>query len=114
MAGKICAICSAPMDLGMWPGGERRCDKCSGTHRIYLSFHNRGAGWVCTFLEPDAKTPVGRMREFGSPDKIRDMIARTPTKQDQAAKQSLEYAIETGRGGVFLDLTAEQYRKLKG
>ena len=103
---------------GRDPGEFAICDPgaggdCAGTHRVYLSFHNRGAGCFCSFLEPDAKTPAGRKREFGSPDKIRDMIARTPTRQDQSAKQSLEYGIEIGRGGLFLELTAEQYRKLK-
>ena len=42
------------------------------------------------------------------------MVARTPTKLIQEDKQALEYAISTGRGGLYLDLTETQYRKLKG
>lgn len=79
-----------------------------------MTFHLRGDSWVCSFVEKDAKTPVGRARVFGSPEKIRVLIARTPTRLDQAAKQSLEHAFAKGRGGIFLDLNDDQYRKLKG
>lgn len=78
-----------------------------------MSFFERG-GWVVQFLELDAKTSIGRIRTFGSADKLRELIARTPTRLDLAAKQALEHAIQGGRGGVYLDLTSEQYRKLKG
>ncbi|MGI4831130.1 MAG: hypothetical protein ACRYFU_23515 [Janthinobacterium lividum] len=42
------------------------------------------------------------------------MVARTPTKLMQEDKQALEYALSKGRGGLYLNLTAAQYRKLKG
>jgi len=70
-------------------------------------------GWSVQFLEPDLKTPVGRIRQLGSLDKVRELIARTPTHLDLAAKQAIEHAISVGRGGIYLDLTAEQYQKLK-
>jgi hypothetical protein len=97
----------------MWPGGERRCDRCAGTHRVYLTFFRRGDGWVCSFVEAELKTPVGRIRQFGSADKLRQLIARTPTRFDLAGKQALEHALERQRGGVYLELTREQYRRLK-
>jgi hypothetical protein len=111
MAGKICALCSLPLDPGPWHGGERVCDRCT-KRRVYMSFFAR-QGWVCGFLEEDCKTPVGRGRVFATEDKIRELIARTPTRMDQAAKEALEYAFKLGRGGVWLELTGEQYRKLK-
>jgi hypothetical protein len=43
--------------------------------------------------------------------KLRELIARTPTRFDLAEKQALEHAFEGGRGGVDLELTREQYRK---
>jgi len=65
------------------------------------------------FLQPDLKTSVGRSRSFGSEDKLRELIARTPTRFDPAGKQALEHAFTGGRGGLYLELTEEQYRKLK-
>ena len=111
-AGKICAICSFPIDLGNWPGGERRCDRCTGTHKVYMTYMLRD-GWSVQFLESDLKTPVGRIRELGSVDKVRELIARTPTRLDLAAKQAIEHAIARGRGGMYLQLTEDQYQKLK-
>ena len=69
-------------------------------------------GWSVQFLEPDLKTPVGRIRQLGSLDKVKELITRTPTRLDLAAKQAIEHAITVGRGGIYLELTAEQYRKL--
>jgi hypothetical protein len=40
------------------------------------------------------------------------LIAHTPSRLDQAGKQAVEHAIAGGRGGLFLDLTADQYLKL--
>jgi len=74
-------------------------------------FHNDG--WVVQFLEPDMKTPVGRIRRLCDVSKVRELIDRTPTKLDLAAKQALEQAISIRRGGMFLELTGDQYRKLK-
>ncbi len=78
-----------------------------------MHFFLRGS-WTVQFLEPDLKTSVGRIRKFASDDKIRELIARTPTRLDLAAKEALEYAISTGRGGIDLLVTQEQYRKLRG
>jgi hypothetical protein len=77
-----------------------------------MSFFVRG-GWVVGFLEADAKTPVGHIRTFGTADKIREVIAKTPTKMDLAAHAAVEHGIQGGRGGVWLDLTHEQYQNLK-
>lgn len=82
-------------------------------HKVYMSFFCRGQ-WVCGFLEPDLKTPVCRSHCFDTEDKLRELIARTPTKMNLEARNMLDHAIANGRGGLYLDLTHEQYRKLKG
>lgn len=112
-AGKICVICSTSIDLGNWQGDERRCDRCGGIRRVYVTFFLSGGGWVCSFTETDLKTPTGRSRTFGSEDKLRELIVRTPTRFDLAGKQALEHAFAGGRGGLYLELTGEQYRKLR-
>ena len=73
----------------------------SGNHRI-----RRGApgvlliGWRISYLPPGS-----------TPDVNRVLLTHF---QEQVARQMLEHAIETGRGGVFLRLTPEQYARLRG
>ncbi|MGI4831272.1 MAG: hypothetical protein ACRYFU_24285 [Janthinobacterium lividum] len=112
-AGKRCYMCGRQIETPAGHRGERKCEACSPNRRVYMSFFHRD-GWSVQFLEPDLRTPVCRMRNFASPDKIRELVARTPTKMVLEDKQALDYGISHGRGGAYLDLTAEQYRKLKG
>lgn len=109
---KRCDRCSGLSDTSSCARGERLCAGCSPLHRVYCTFFHRD-GWCVQWLEQDLKTPVCRMRNFASSDKIREMVARTPTKLMQDDKQALEYAISTGRGGLYLDLTEAQYKRLK-
>jgi hypothetical protein len=55
---------------------------------------------------------IGRIRKFPDEQSIRDLIDRTLTKLDSAARNSLDYALSNGRGGLYLDLTEEQYARL--
>lgn len=71
-------------------------------------------GWVVQFVEPDLKTPIGRIRTFGDPDRVREQIDRTPTAMHLEARNMLDHTISNGRGGLYLVLTEEQHRKLKG
>jgi hypothetical protein len=80
-------------------------------HRIYMSFFLR-SGWLVSFLEPDLKTPLPRTFNFADPEKIRDLARRGQALGTLEGKQMLEQAIETGRGGLLLTLTHEQYAKL--
>jgi hypothetical protein len=84
----------------------------SPSHRIYMSFFLR-EGWYVQFLEQDLQTPLPRKFNFKDPEKIREIARRGEALGTQEAKQMLEHAIETGRGGVYLRLTPEQYRKLR-
>ena len=64
-------------------------------------------GFVCGRL-------WGGLRVFESEEKVRKLISRTATKFDLAGRQALDAGFGGGRGGVYLDLSAEQYRKLRG
>jgi hypothetical protein len=70
-------------------------------------------GWHCQFLEPDLKTPIHRKLTFSSPDKVREMHERFGADRKLEDKAALEYAINTGRGSIWLNLTNEQYQKLR-
>jgi hypothetical protein len=71
------------------------------------------SGWQVQFLEPDLKTPLPRKLTFSDPEKIRELARRGEAWGTSEARQMLEYAIDVGRGGVYLRLTPEQYAKLK-
>lgn len=70
-------------------------------------------GWYCQFLEQDLKTALPRKVTFGSADEVLQMAVRGGCKLDTERRQAFDYAINMGRGGVWLELTEEQYRKLK-
>jgi hypothetical protein len=82
------------------------------SHQVYMYFFKRG-GWQVQFLESDLKTPLPRKLTFTDPDKIRELARRGEAWGTSEARQMLEHAIETGRGGIYLRLTPEQYAKLR-
>jgi hypothetical protein len=75
-----------------------------------MSFQDR-YGWHCQFLEQDLKTPLPRRLHFKSAEKIVELVTRGGLGNLES-KQTLDQAIETGRGGVFLNLISEQYAEL--
>jgi hypothetical protein len=50
---------------------------------------------------------------FADPEKIRELARRGEAWGTSEARQMLEHAIETGRGGCYLRLTPEQYARLR-
>ncbi len=109
--GKICAICGIRLPDPQYPG-ERRCIACGGKHRVYLTFFLRD-GWYCQFLEEDCKTSLPRKLNFKDPQKVVELIRRTGALRNLETRQAIDHAIENGRGGAWLELTDEQYQKLK-
>ena len=81
-------------------------------HRVYMSFMLR-RGWQCQFLEEDLKTPLHRKLVFISHDKIFEIAERGGAITNLESRQAIHHGIENGRGGVWLNLTEEQYRRLK-
>jgi hypothetical protein len=70
-------------------------------------------GWYCQFLEEDLKTPLPRKLTLADPAKVVEMAERGGYSMHLEGRQALDRAIEVGRGGVWLELTEEQYAKLK-
>jgi hypothetical protein len=81
-------------------------------HRVYMYFQYRN-GWQCQFLEANLKTSLPRKLHFTSLDKVVELVERGGGIKEQESRLMLNQAIATGRGGVFLSLTAEQYSKLR-
>lgn len=113
LAGKICAICKSSLPAPHSPG-ERLCSKCLSqrSHRIYMNFSHRGI-WDCQFLEVDLKTHLPWQLTVSDPAKIGAMAERIGAFRTLEDRQAFDHAIEIGRGGIWLQLTEEQYQKLK-
>ena len=80
--------------------------------RIYMSFMLR-AGWHCQFLEEDLKTSLPRKVTLDSRAKLLELAERGGSNLNLEGRQALDHGIENGRGGMWLDLSEEQYAKLK-
>jgi hypothetical protein len=80
--------------------------------RIYM-FFMLNQGWHCQFMEKDLKTPLPRELTFSAPDKIRELHERCGADRRLEDKAALDYAINMGRGSMWLELTEEQYAKLR-
>ena len=70
-------------------------------------------GWYCQFLEQDLKTPAGKPLTLSSPDKTVEMVRRGGAEMKLEDVQAIEYGISTERGVLWLNLTQEQYNRLK-
>jgi hypothetical protein len=103
-------ICEHLRPLFAYTASMSRYDRPS--HQVYMYFFKRG-GWQVQFTEADLKTPLPRKLTFTDPEKIRELARRGEAWDTSGARQILEHAIETGRGGVYLRLTPEQYAKLR-
>lgn len=71
-------------------------------------------GWYCEFLEKDLKTSAGRRLTFASAAKVRELYDRFGCDKKLEDRQALEYGIENGKGSIWIELTENQYQKLKG
>ena len=70
-------------------------------------------GWHCQFAGADLKTSLPSKLHFKSADKVIELIERGGGITDLESRLMLDQAIATGRGGVFLNLTREQYARLR-
>lgn len=80
--------------------------------RVYMSFMQR-QGWHCQFLEEDLKTALPKKLAFLRQDMIVELARRGGAITNLESEQAIHHGIDIGRGGVWLNLTEEQYRKLK-
>jgi hypothetical protein len=115
LAGKICCVCSIPIDYEpTHTRGERYCSRCNPTpHTTYMFFMLNSSCWNCQFLEPDLKTPLQRRLNFSSAEKVRELAERGGAFRDLADRQAFDYGVNMGRGSVYLKLTREQCAVLK-
>lgn len=81
-------------------------------HKVYMGFMQRD-GWHVYFMLPDLKTHLPRKLTFSDPQKIVEMAKRGGMDTGLEARAALEQGISTGRGGVWLSLSQEQFDRLR-
>lgn len=110
-AGTICYSCKSPLPQPHTPG-RKRCVSCASKHHVHvMSF--RFGGWHCRFAT-ERWQPLLKRLIYRDAAKIRETARRGNALIDDAARESLELAMEIGKGGIMLRLTDEQYRALGG
>jgi hypothetical protein len=114
-AGKLCTLCDRPFPEPHTPG-ERLCLKCAEarppTRRVYMHFMH-GKDWYCQFLEADLKTSLPRKVRFQDKDQLIAFARRGGCDRNLVVQQPFEHDLSIGRGGIWLELTEAQYRRLK-
>jgi hypothetical protein len=79
---------------------------------VFLTFQCRN-GWHFQFLEQELKTSLPRRLHFTASDEVVKLAELAGGITDQESRLILDQAVATGRGGVFLSPTAEQYARLR-
>jgi hypothetical protein len=71
-------------------------------------------GWHCQFLEADCKTPLPKKLTFANKAKLWELAEQRRLRDDPGGSPGDRTRDrERDRGGFWLNLTEEQYRKLK-
>ena len=83
--------------------------------RALLNFDHYRDGWEVHFLEADCRTRIGsrtRYFKFATLDSLRAFVTRCQPEDITLA--GFEHSLGAwGRGGEYIQLTDEQYGKLK-
>jgi hypothetical protein len=80
--------------------------------RVYASFQRRD-GWQVSFLESDLKTSLRKHLTFASEQKIVELAERESAESNLESRAVIQHGIETGRGGLWLNLNEQQYNRLR-
>ncbi len=82
-------------------------------HRVYMSLQLHGSRWWCQFMESDLQTPLPRTLNLATAEEVAGFVDRGSGLSNLEGRQALDLAIATGRGGIFLSLTTDQYIQLQ-
>ena len=80
--------------------------------RVFLQF-SFCQGWFCEFMEEDRKTRLSRTVILANERKLFELVKRGGFTLNISGRQEIQEAIRKKGGGVWLELTPEQYAKLQ-
>jgi hypothetical protein len=81
-------------------------------HRVYMLFALH-ENWKVSFLEADLMVSPLKRLIFADPEEIRDLARLGQALATAEARVLFDYSIGRGNGGLYLQLTTEQYSKLR-
>ena len=82
-------------------------------HRVYMAFRMTRGGWHVEFMTDGFRSKLPKTLHFVDQAKLFELADRGQADTSLAAKQGLAYGIREGKGGVYLNLTDEQFNKLR-
>ncbi len=71
-------------------------------------------GWEVSFLEGDLMVSPLKRLIFADPEELRDLARLGQALTTSEARILFDDSIGRGNGGLYLQLTTEQYSKLRG
>jgi hypothetical protein len=80
-------------------------------HRVYMTFFLMG-GWQVQFLSSDFRTALPNKLTLADPEKIREWAMQGLAISTPESWQMFQHAIDTGKGGIHLKLTRNQFHDL--
>lgn len=105
-----------PLPFSLRTSPRQRCARCAAPkklpHRVCMSFQTQ-SGWRCQFLEGDLKTPIPVRLNLLRKERLFEIAERGGYQLNLEGRHALERAVETGRGGIWLEPSEEHYQKLK-
>ena len=113
LEGRICCSCRVGLP-SPHSGRESYCNRCRPAQKVVYAAFERKVGWHVVFFDSVSKRRLGRELLLQEDDKLYELAKRGQALRELADKQSIESAIRSGHGGLFLKLTPEQYQKLEG
>jgi hypothetical protein len=113
LEGRICCACQTFLKPP-YTGQETYCTRCRPTQRVVYAAFERKVGWHVVFFDSASKRRLSRELILEQDDKLYELAKRGQALRELADKQALDGAIQGGKGGLFLKLTDDQYRKLEG
>ncbi len=87
-------------------------DQVQPFRHVYMLFHLLN-DWQVSFLEADLTFSPLKALTFVDPEDTRDLARRGHALTTSQARALFEYSIGSGRGGIYLQMTTEQYSSLR-
>jgi hypothetical protein len=113
LEGKICCACKNLISPP-YTGRETYCTRCRPPQRVVYAAFERKVGWHVVFFDSASKRRLPRELILDQDAKLYQLAKRGRALRELADRQAIDVAIQGGKGGLFLKLTDEQYRRLEG
>ena len=111
--GRMCTHCLRMLDSSPFRRGPQTCDECLNAKSVLMQFSYVDSGWVVDFTDPQTKKPIGRQLRLDKAETIRTLVNRSRTHLGAAPAVIVEKSLHDGRGELLLELTAEQFLRLR-